>query len=267
MKRVLILLLVLVMSGCKGNSQAVVSVDDGRSVDTGQMEAIDNKKVCWGLGKNTNEKKQPIDALNANDRYQTYDAVFVGDGAKPVIYLTFDNGYENGNDAKILDILKEKQVSAMFFVTYDYVKDNPELVQRMLDEGHQVGNHSYKHHSFPDISIQEVIDEVITLEEYLMQEFQYQPKYVRPPKGEFSNRSLAICQALGYTSVLWSFAYYDYNVNDQPNPDTALKKLTDALHPGAIYLLHAVSSTNAAILGDFIDAARQAGYTFSPLDF
>lgn len=224
---------------------------------------INITKIGWGLGPEKNEKNQPRDAVNAEEQYnKKYNARFLAPDKK--IILTFDEGYENGYTAEILDILKEKGVKAMFFVTYDYCKSAPELVQRMIDEGHTVGNHSYTHPSFPDCSESGIIDEVMTIHDYVAENFGYTMKYFRFPKGEFSEKCLDTVRGLGYESVFWSFAYNDWDVNNQPDKTAAAEKIKSSTHSG-IYLLHAVSSTNAAILGEVIDYWLGEGYEVGTL--
>lgn len=218
---------------------------------------IDMTKIGWGLGKEKNDKNQPLDAVNAQEKYKEYNARFLsGDGK---ILLTFDSGYENGCTARILDTLKEKNVKAVFFVTYDYCRTSPELVQRMIDEGHTVGNHSYTHPSFPDCSEKEIIEEVMVLHDYVAESFGYEMTLFRFPKGEFSEKCLSVVKNLGYISVFWSFAYSDWNTDSQPEPAQALQKIKDSTHSG-IYLLHSVSETNAQILGEVIDYWQSEGY-------
>jgi peptidoglycan-N-acetylmuramic acid deacetylase len=185
--------------------------------------------------------------------------LFIGETA-PVIYLTFDEGYENGCTGDILDVLKTKGVVATFFVTYDYCVKVPDLVQRMIDEGHTVGNHSYSHPSFPDCTPDQIREEIGKLHDYVKETFEYEMTLIRFPMGEFSQRSLAVAQEMGYTSVFWSFAYMDWNVNNQPEPAAALEKVKAGTHPGAIMLLHAVSPTNAEILGDLVDFWLSEGF-------
>ncbi len=216
---------------------------------------INITKIGWGLGKEKNDKNQPLDAVNAQEKYK--DSLFLTEDSK--ICLTFDEGYENGFTAEILDILKEKQVKALFFVTYDYCRTSPELVQRMIDEGHTVGNHSYTHPSFPDCSENEMIEEVMVLHDYVAEKFGYEMTYFRFPKGEFSEKSLFTVNSLGYTPVFWSFAYNDWDTAAQPDRTEALQKIKDSTHSG-IYLLHAVSETNTAILGEVIDYWKGEGY-------
>lgn len=221
---------------------------------------INISKICWGLGKEKNGNNQPLDAVKAEEKYGTYNAEFLPEDGK--IRLTFDEGYENGYTAEILDILKEKGVKATFFVTYDYCKSSPELVQRMIDEGHIVGNHSYTHPSLPDCSESEIIEEVMVLHDYVAEKFGYDMTYFRFPKGEFSEKALDTVKSLGYTSVFWSFAYNDWDTGNQPDKAEALQRIKASTHSG-IYLLHAVSETNAAILGEVIDYWKSEGYTIT----
>ncbi len=219
---------------------------------------INITKIGWGLGKEKNDKNQPLDAVNAQEKYKDCNALFLPCDGK--ICLTFDEGYENGYTAEILDVLKEKNVKAVFFVTYDYCKSSPELVERMIAEGHTVGNHSYTHPSFPDCSENEMIDEIMVLHDYVAEKFGYEMTLFRFPKGEFSEKCLSVVKSLGYTSVFWSFAYNDWNTSAQPDRGEALQKIKSSAHSG-IYLLHAVSETNAAILGEVIDYWKGEGYT------
>ncbi len=218
---------------------------------------INMTKIGWGLGKEKNDKNQPLDAVNAQTKYSGFNADFLTEDG--TICLTFDAGYENGCTAKILDVLKEKGVKAVFFVTYDYCKSSPELVQRMIDEGHTVGNHTYTHPSLPDCSENEIIEEVMVLHDYVAEKFGYEMNLFRFPKGEFSEKSLDTVKSLGYASVFWSFAYSDWDTSAQPAPAEALQKIKDSTHSG-IYLLHAVSETNAQILREVIDYWQSQGY-------
>jgi len=232
------------------------------SVETA-VTALSSEKQGWGQGVQLNDKNQPLSALSFQDRYGKYDAHFIGPD-EPVVYLTFDCGYENGHTAGILDTLKEKNVRAVFFVTMDYIRSEPELIRRMIDEGHIIGNHSDKHPSFPEIDTARREQEIKNVENYLAEQFGYTGMNLfRPPAGEFSEQILAEMQSLGYKTVFWSYAYKDWDPDAQMGADKALTKLNGALHNGAIYLLHAVSSDNEEILGDFIDHTRQKGYDFA----
>ncbi len=225
----------------------------------GELEAMENQNKGYGPGSTSGGKRPPY-APGDQKKYEKYGANFIApDNGK--IYLTFDCGYEYQNlTASILDTLKEKNVKAVFFVTMPYVKQNPELVQRMIDEGHTVGNHSNTHPEMPSLSIDQMVWEVTSLHEYVKEHFGYEMKLFRPPTGAFSTRSLAVVQSLGYKTVHWSFAYADWDTDKQPQEAAALEKITSSHHSGAIYLLHAVSRTNAAVLGDAIDFFLTSGY-------
>lgn len=228
---------------------------------TVDLSSLDGTKQGWGQGVQLDDQNRPISALQFQEKYGKYDAYFIGNDEK-VIYLTFDEGYENGYTATILDTLKEKNVPAVFFVTMDYVTKEPDLVKRMIDEGHAVGNHSDKHVSYPTVSTERCEQETMNLHNYIKENFGYQMTLFRPPMGEFSERVLAQTQQLGYKTMLWSYAYKDWDPKNQMETGKALEKVNGALHNGAIYLLHAVGSTNNDILGDFIDYARSQGYEF-----
>ncbi len=233
-----------------------------------QLMALDNTGHGYGPG-NTSGGQRPEYPDPLQKKYGKYDANFIApDNGN--IYLTFDCGYEyyakdaNGKSyrvtEKILDVLKEKDVKAVFFVTMYYVKDQPDLVQRMIDEGHAVGNHTNNHPVMPDQTIDKMVYEIQSLHDYVKKQFNYEMTLFRFPTGEYSTRSLAVVQTLGYKTVHWSFAYVDYETENQPNVQRALEKVTGSHHSGAIYLLHAISTTNATILGDAIDFFRSEGY-------
>jgi peptidoglycan-N-acetylmuramic acid deacetylase len=230
-----------------------------------ELECIDNTPVIWGPGVSYNSENRPTAPCELQDKYGKFSTYFIAENS-PKIYLTFDEGYENGYTAKILDVLKEKNVSAVFFVTMPYVKTNPDLIKRMIDEGHIVGNHSSKHLAQPSLTLDKAIEEYMSLHEYVKENFNYTMTLFRAPQGEFSERSLALGHALGYKNILWSFAYADYDVNNQPDPTAALEKIVKRAHNGEIMLLHAVSKTNTEILGKVIDKLREDGYTFCRFD-
>lgn len=225
------------------------------------VESLSSETLNWGMGKNRDEKNRPTDAVSAQEKYGSYQAYFIKEDSQK-IYLTFDEGYEYGQTASILDTLKEKNVKAVFFVTEPYAKAQPELVQRMIDEGHTIGNHSVTHpaEGLPSQTLEQQENEIIDNDAYVRENFNYQMNLFRFPAGKYSEQSLAIVNNCNYKSVFWSFAYVDYDVNNQPDKAESLEKMVTKLHPGAIYLLHAESETNAAVLGDFIDQAREAGY-------
>ena len=255
------------MCGCTAE-KATTGRNSGQTDRGGQTPAeaallADNtEKVCYGQGYETDTENRPVGSLQAQEKYGEYGGVFIGSKDDKTIYLTFDEGYENGCTGRILDILKSKNVKATFYVTLDYVKSSPELVSRMINEGHEVGNHTCTHPSLPDISNEEVIEELNGLQRYVSENFGgYRMSTMRPPRGEFSVRTLRAAKNAGYATVLWSFAYNDWNVDDQPDRSMAYVRITSATHNGAIYLLHAVSETNTAILADVIDYWQENGYT------
>jgi peptidoglycan-N-acetylmuramic acid deacetylase len=237
---------------------AEYSACTGQTCDIG---SLDSTCKGYGQGNERDENNCPIGAKMFNDEYGEYDSYAVFEDASGVC-LTFDQGYENGYTSSILDTLKEKNVKAVFFLTGDYAKRNKELVQRMIDEGHIIGNHGMKHKSLPSLTYEEAKEEIMSLHEYVKSEYSYEMTYLRPPCGEYSEKSLAICSELGYKTMLWSFAYCDWDVNNQPEQSASLEKVSGAACDGAIYLLHSVSETNAEILPQVIDNIRQQGYEF-----
>ena len=218
-------------------------------------------KVIWGPG-NIENHQVPTDPASLEKSFSSLGGKWLLDN-KNQVCLTFDEGYENGFTPSILDTLKEKKVKAIFFVTYDFAKDNPDLIKRMIDEGHIVGNHTYRHYTMDEIDLDTAKEEVMTLHNYIKKEYNYTMSYFRFPKGEFSQQSLALVNQLGYKSVFWSFAYADWDTSNPPDNSEALTKICESTHPGEIILLHAVCKTNADILGSAIDDIRQQGYTFT----
>jgi len=228
--------------------------------------SADNTLIGWGLGHDRDDLGRPVDAVKAQEKYGGNSALFIDTSEEKRVFLTFDEGYENGYTGKILDTLKEKGVKATFFVTYDYCVSSPDLVKRMIEEGHTVGNHSYTHPSFPSCSEEVVVKEVKTLHDYVKENFNYEMKLFRFPMGEFSERTLLQLKEMGYTSVFWSFAYKDWSTDSQPATEEALETVTSAVHSGAIYLLHAVSKANAEALGDIIDCWANEGYRVADIE-
>jgi len=182
-----------------------------------------------------------------------------------VLYLTFDCGYENGNTARILDVLREKKVPAAFFCTVDEMRSAPEIIARMINEGHIVGNHSVTHPHFSAISRTQMAKEVLEADNYLRQNFGYSAPFFRFPYGEYNESALEAVASLGFISVFWSSSYKDWDTDDQKGGQYAYDTVTSRLHPGAIILLHSVSSDNAQAMGRIIDKARADGYTFRNL--
>lgn len=233
---------------------------DTERYDIETLTKMDSATIAYGSGYATGGRR-PESAIRLQEQNEAYGACFIGQDSKD-LYLTFDCGYEYNNlTPKILDILKEKQVKAVFFVTLSYCQKNPDTVWRIINEGHTLGNHSVNHLSMPGCSLAQMEDEVMLLHEYVKENFGgYDMALFRPPMGEYSQQSLCAVQNLGYRSVFWSFAYRDWLTDAQPEPWEALQKIVGCAHGGAIYLLHAVSETNAAVLGNAIDSLRAQGY-------
>lgn len=221
--------------------------------------ALSTEKCGYGQGKETDSSNCPLGAVNFNSAYGKYGCYAMTPEDNRII-LTFDQGYENGYTEPILDTLKEKNVKAIFFLTGDYAKKEEALVKRMIDEGHILGNHGMTHASMPELSKEKLQEEVMSLHNYVIEKYGYEMQYLRPPCGEFSEESLALTNELGYKTLMWSFAYVDWKTDAQPNTSEALEKIVSSGHGGGIYLLHSVSSTNAAVLGDAIDRLRENGF-------
>lgn len=276
-KILLPLLCVCMLFGCaKGNTNSNENITASKKAETttkavetsaptakavAGLDSLSTEKVVWGPG-NIVDHKQPNDPLLLQKQYASMNAKWLLDDDKKIC-LTFDEGYENGYTPQILDTLKEKNVKAVFFVTYDFASQNPDLVKRMIDEGHIVGNHSYRHYSMDEVSDDVAKEEVTYLHKYIKDKFNYTMSYFRFPKGEFSERSLQIVKDLNYKSVFWSFAYADWDPDNQTEENQAFTHICESTHPGAILLLHAVSKTNADILGKVIDDITKQGYTFT----
>ena len=195
-----------------------------------------------------------------------YDAYYLGDTQHKVIYLTFDEGYENGYTTQILDILKANDVKAAFFVTKDYIERNPELIKRMVDEGHVVGNHSVTHSDMPDLSDEQIKSELDECAAYFKEVTGVEmPRFFRPPAGVYSIRSLEKTQQAGYKTIFWSFAYKDWETDNQPGKEEAYNMVMNNYHNGSIMLLHAVSQSNTEALDDMLKSLKQEGYTFLSL--
>lgn len=226
-------------------------------------DGYSNEKTGWYY--NRNNEHQPPTAQSIFD-IRLFGAYYLGDITRKTLYLTFDEGYENGYTGEILDILRDKNVPAAFFMTQTYLRDNPELTARIAAEGHVAANHSVRHISFPDLTDEELASELSDTAQYYKELTGCDmDRFVRPPAGEYSIRTLALTQELGYATVFWSFAYEDWLRDKQPGKEAAYIKVTENLHNGAIILLHAVSQSNTEALPDIIDYARAQGYEFKSL--
>ena len=228
-------------------------------------EVYSNKKIGWGIKRNSNHE-QPDFGKNNFEILEKNNGIAIGNKEKKNVYLTFDEGYEAGYTSKILEILKENNIKATFFITAHYLNTQEDLVKQMIDEGHIVGNHTVNHKSMPDLDDEKIKTEILDLHQVIYKKFGYEMKYIRPPMGEYSERTLKITNSLGYKTVMWSFAYEDWNEKKQPDENQAKKKLLDNLHNGEIILLHGNSKTNTNILDSIIKEIKNEGYEFKSLD-
>jgi len=226
-----------------------------------------NKNLLrWGISRRSNHETPAADP-GAPELLQKYGSVYIGDTSRPVIYLTFDEGYENGYTPMILDVLREYGVKAVFFITGPYLKEHQDLVRRMVEEGHIVGNHTINHPSLPELDDSRIEEEVLGLERAFKENFDRSMPFLRPPKGEYSERTLALTYKLGYCNLFWSFAYDDWYRDRSRGPQYAYDIVMRNLHNGAVLLLHAVSKDNAQALESIIKGAREMGYTIGdPLE-
>lgn len=220
----------------------------------------------WGLGFGV-EGAQPSGNATAEE-LKKYDAFYVGEQEKKVIYLTFDCGYENGNTEPILDALKKHHAPATFFVVGHFLETAPEIAKRMVADGHTVGNHTYHHPDMSAISdmtsFQKEMDDVAAL--FYETTGTKLANYYRPPQGKYSTENLKMAKELGYQTFFWSLAYVDWNVDAQPSKEEAFDKLLKRIHPGAIVLLHTTSKTNGEILDELLTKWEEMGYEFHSLD-
>ncbi len=255
------LLLLFIFAFGVGTLAASITLK-GRPQEAVQASANGN----WGLSFQT-EGKTPVANATADQlaKYNTYYAEMTDE---KVLYLTFDAGYENGYTPAILDALKKHQVPATFFVVGNYLETSPDLIKRMVEEGHMVANHTYHHPDMSKISSKEAFQKELSELETKYTEITglSMPKYYRPPQGKYSEQNLQIAKELGYTTFFWSLAYVDWYQEKQPSKEEAFEKLLGRIHPGAIVLLHSTSSTNAAILDELLTKWKDMGYTFQSLD-
>ena len=216
----------------------------------------------WGLSfqKEGSAPKGPATA----EELAELDGAFLGDTTQKKIYLTFDSGYENGCTAKILDVLKAHNVPAAFFLVGNYMERNPELVKRMVEEGHIVANHTMHHYDMSKYSDETAFAKELTDLENLFRDVTGQelPKFYRPPQGIYSQQNLEMAQKMGYKTVFWSLAYVDWNNDAQPSREQAMSKLIPRIHNGAVVLLHSTSRTNAEILDELLTQWKKMGYSF-----
>lgn len=224
----------------------------------------ENAKNGWGFRKIPHDRpeftKEQISSMEKNN------CIYLGSEDDKVMYLTFDEGYENGFTPQILDVLKKHGVPAAFFITGPYFENQKEIVDRMVQEGHTVGNHTVNHPSLPDCSPEKIKSEISDLSDKFYDSYGITMKYLRPPMGEYSENTLKITSSMGYINVFWSFAYRDWETNNQKGADYAFESVTKYFHNGAVLLLHAVSKDNADALDKILTEAENQGYKFLPLD-
>lgn len=227
---------------------------------------IESSEGNWGLS--FQEEGQPPVANASAEELKKYNAYYADVTGEKVLYLTFDAGFENGNTPAILDALKKHCAPAAFFVVGTYVTSNQELIQRMLAEGHTVGNHTYHHPDMSQIASKEAFQKELQDVEKVYKETTGQDmvKFYRPPQGKYSVSNLQMAKELGYQTFFWSLAYVDWYENDQPTKEEAFDKLLGRIHPGAIVLLHSTSKTNAGILDELLTKWEEMGYTFRSLN-
>ncbi|PSL43604.1 peptidoglycan-N-acetylmuramic acid deacetylase [Salsuginibacillus halophilus] len=220
----------------------------------------------WNF-KPAENHEQPGTEPHYEKMLEQYGGVYIGDPDEKTIYLTFDNGYEKGHTEDVLDVLNKHDVPAAFFVTGHYLESAANIIQRMVEEGHIVGNHSWHHPSLPEVSDKRAARELGEVDEYYQDlTGEERMQYVRPPRGTFNEHSLELTASLGYTTVFWSFAYVDWLTDRQNGADYAYNRMMDRAHPGAVMLLHAVSEDNAKALDRVITDLKQEGYSFESLD-
>ena len=231
-----------------------------------QIEPEVVETAAWGLSFRQ-ENAPPVGPATPQELAR-FQAAYLGDTTQKVIYLTFDAGYENGCTEKILDILKQHQVPAAFFLVGNYMERNADLVRRMVEEGHIVGNHTMHHYDMSKLTDKAAFQKELTDLEALFTKItgKEMPKYYRPPQGIFSQDNLMLARDLGYQTVFWSLAYVDWNNDSQPTKEHAFSKLLPRTHNGAVVLLHSTSQTNAQILEELLTTWKQQGYTFGTID-
>ncbi len=247
-------------------SEYCIAYDESESsIDATTENQYSNKLLRWGIARKKDNQIPDADP-GAPELLKKYGGLYLGDKNKKEIYLTFDEGYENGYTGKILDVLRENNVKAVFFITGPYLKEHQDLVRRMIDEDHIVGNHTIHHPSLPSLDDNKLEEEVLGLDRAFYEKFGSNMKFLRPPKGEYSEKTLAVTKKLGYTNLFWSFAYDDWHRDKIRGVEFTYNKVIENLHNGAILLLHAVSKDNADALDSIIKGARKKGYEFGDIE-
>lgn len=230
-----------------------------------QAITLSNELLAWGFRRGENHEQATLD-IKSDKVIRAYNGISMGNENTPNIYLTFDCGYEAGYTTAILDVLEENNVKAVFFITGHYLNTASDLVKRMIEDGHIVGNHTVNHKCLPNISDEEIKKEIMELHNAVYEKFGYEMSYFRPPKGEFSERVVKLVQDLGYTTVMWSSAYDDWDKEKQGRLEYGKKKILDNVHNGCVLLLHSTSEDNCKILTDVINEVKNMGYEFKSID-
>ena len=249
----------------EGNSIRLAEIfDKQRQInETTDYNALDNTLYAWWFKRNDAHERS---GCQEDFDISEYNAFYTIPVSEKRMYITFDCGYENGFTADILDTLKEENVTAAFFVTQTFIRDNVDLVKRMKEEGHLVCNHTVTHPSMPSKSVEDQQKEILSCENYMKEATGYgMDLFFRPPRGEYSKRTLQIAKDLGYTTIFWSMAYLDYDVNNQPSSEHVIEHFSKYHHPGAVPLLHNVSKANHDALRIVLQNLKNEGYSFGNL--
>ncbi len=253
------------MSEYEKNSLNASNNITGKTIQTSASSSLSNKKIGWGI-KRGKDHAQP-DLGSENEKIiKVFNGICMGNNNNPYVYLTFDCGYEAGYTEKILEVLKQNDVKATFFITGHYLNTAEDMVKKMIDEGHIIGNHTADHICMPESSDEEIKEDVMELHTAVYDKFGYEMKYIRPPKGEYSERTVEYTNTLGYTTVMWSFAYDDWDENKQGREEYGKEKILENVHNGEVMLLHSTSKDNSNILDSCIKEIKDMGYEFKSLD-
>ena len=257
-------LFIIFVAGISTNFQAVSTQIMYKSINV-STTVLSNKKIEWGIKRESNHG-QPNLGENNKKIIEDFNGYTIGNNRKPYIYLTFDVGYDGGYTEHILDVLKENNVKATFFITGQFAKTSIECVKRMIKEGHIIGNHTVNHKIIPDCTNDVIKEEIMNLHQKVFKECNYEMKYFRPPEGVYSEKTIAYIETLGYKTVMWSFAYDDWDNNKQGREEYAKKKILDNMHNGEIMLLHATSKDNNNVLDYIVKEIKKQGYEFKSIE-
>lgn len=230
-----------------------------------QANELSNEILAWGFRRGENHTQPVLDSKSLKV-IEKYNGIAMGNANDKYVYLTFDAGYEAGYTESILNTLAENDVTAAFFITGHYLNTAGDLVKKMIEGGNVVGNHTVNHKCLPNLSNEEIKEEVMKLHNAVYEKTGYEMTFFRPPKGEFSERTTDYINSLGYISVLWSSAYDDWDKTKQGREEYGKKKILDNLHNGAVILLHSTSKDNSVILDSLIKEIKNQGYEIRSLN-